>query len=119
MRTEPPHRLIRFRAVLLAIALLALAIGFVVLAAWKYEPPMPVWAKAVFAATTIAFVWFNGAFWWLELHYPHIESAAGKYVSRVERGSPFMQNYFWLLAAAYGATALLGTVSVLRLAAGG
>ena len=119
MRTEPPHPLIRFRGVLLAVALLALAIGSALLLAWKYDPPMPTYAKVAFAATAITFMWLNGAFWWFELWYPHIEAATGTYVSRIEQGSKWGHIYFGFFSAAYGIGAIDGTVTVLRLTTGG
>jgi hypothetical protein len=119
MRSEPPHRLIRFRGLLLVVALVAWVIFAAVLLAWKYDPPMPQYANALWAAAAIAFLWFNGAFWWLELRYPHIEVATGTYVSRTEQSSRFAQTYSSLIFLAYGVGALLGTISVLRLVAGG
>jgi len=119
MRFKPPHRFIRFRGVLLAVAVLALVVATSVLLIWKYDPPLPQYAKTLLALGSIAFLWCNGAFWWLELRYPHVQIAPDTYVSRTEQGSKFGQIYSLFFFGAYGLAALFGTFSLLQGTVGG
>ena len=114
MRNKPPHPLVRFRSVLLGVALAAWAVAFVVLALLEDDPVFPV--AAVFAAAAIVFVWANGAFWWLELRYPHIEASPGQYVSRAEQASGIMRTHSSILFGFYGIVAVLVTINCLRIA---
>ena len=116
MRRHAPHPLVRFRLALLAAAIGAWAVAFAVLALLKGHPSFPV--AVVTAVAAIVFVWANGAFWWLELRYPHIELSPGQYVSRTERASNFMQAYSGVFFGVYGIVAVLVTVACLRIAAG-
>ena len=119
MRTTPPHRFIRYRLLLMAIALSSLAIGAAILATWKYHPPMPLAAKAVFAVAVVMFVWLNGASWWIEVCYPHQEISAGKYASRVEQSSRLMQIYQRLFFFVYAICATFATIAIVRVVSGG
>lgn len=115
MRSKPPHPLVRFRLALLCIALVAWAIGFAVLALRKGDPTFPV--ASVVAAAGLIFIWTNGAFWWLELRYPHIEALPGQYVSRLEQSSGFMRAYSGVFFTLYALVAIYATVTCFQLIA--
>ena len=116
MRSQPPHPLVRFRFVLLGAAIASWAVAFAVLALLKGNPAFPV--AIVVAAAAVVFVWTNGAFWWLEMRYPHIESSPGKYVSRAEQASGIMRAYSGVFFGIYGIVAVLVTITCLRVGAG-
>lgn len=117
MRNNPPPLFVRCRYLLLVSAVIALAVAAAVLFLFKGDASFPTEIVVPFAAVT--FIWTNGAFWWLELRYPHIEQAKGVYVSRVDRGSRcahvYSDFFFWI----YSIAAVLITLGCIRLAAGG
>jgi len=117
MRADPPHPLIRLRLVLLAGALAAWAVAFVVLTYFRDSEAIPV--TPLVAGSAIAFAWLNGAFWWLELCYPHVKVAPGKYASRAEQSTGAVPGHFKVFFLAYGVVAVLVTVTCLRLVANG
>jgi hypothetical protein len=88
----------------------------VVLSLFKGSPSFPV--APVFAASAIVFVWTNGAYFWLELRYPHIKLSTGQYVSRTEQASWFMRTYLGVVFVFYGFGAVLATIACLRIAVG-
>jgi len=116
MRSEPPHPLIRFRFVLLGVAIAAWAVCFAVLSLFKGSPSFPV--APVVGASGIVFVWTNIAYFWLELRYPHIKLSTGQYVSRAEQASRFMRTYSSVFFVFCGLIAVLITIACLRVAVG-
>ncbi len=109
----------RYRGILLAIAILGWVFAVAVLFALDGQPSTPSFAKVLFALCGIAFLWGNGAFWWLELRYPHVQIGPSEYVSRTEQGSKLSQWYSSLFFGAYGLGTLFGTLALLRTAIAG
>jgi hypothetical protein len=117
MRPVPPHSLIRHRLLLLVGAIAAWAIATVLLVFFKSSHTVP--TVQLVAGAAMAFVWLNGAFWWLELRYPHMEVAPGSYASRAEQSTGFIRAYSGMIFVAYGLGAVLVTATCLRLVAYG
>ncbi|WP_181179541.1 hypothetical protein [Methylibium rhizosphaerae] len=115
MRSTAPHPLIRYRWTVLVLALLAFAFAAVILVLYKGVAGFPL--AATVAPAAIAFVWLNGAFWWLELRYPHIEVAPGQFSSRHEQASQAGQAFTTTFFVGYGLAALLITLACLNVAA--
>src|ERR1044071_4274671 len=76
MRSVAPHPLVRFRMVLLILALAAFVVAACTLGFFKGSATFPV--APVVAAAAICFVWLNGAYWWLELRYPQHRAGTGQ-----------------------------------------
>jgi len=115
MRLRPPPPAFRFRWIL-ALTLCSWAVGFFFLSTLKGDPTFP-WNQVAIAAALI-FVWANGAFWWLELRFPHIEVVPGKFESRSDLGSDFMRAYSRVFFWGYWVVALMVTIACIRVGAG-
>lgn len=98
MRTAPPHRLIRYRHLLLVASLVSWIVAGVTLLQFKGSQTFPV--GVVVGVAGLVFIWANGAYWWVLLRYPYIGLGEGKYASRDEwKGKShavFLAGYFVL-----------------------
>jgi hypothetical protein len=116
MQTDSPSQLVRSRYFFLAGALIALAIGALVLALFKGSSTFP--TASVFSVAAIAFVWGNFVFWWLELRSPHIE-ANGAYSSRYDLASKSARVQSNLFFGAFSVGAVLVTLACINVAVSG
>ena len=116
MQKASPSQLVRSRYFFLAGALIALAIGALVLALFKGSSTFP--TAPVFSVAGIAFVWGNFAFWWLELRSPHIETNGG-YASRYDIASKSARVQSNLFFGAFSIGAVFITLACINVAVGG
>lgn len=113
MRNEAPHPWVRHRKWLLVLAIAAWVVAFVVLLLFKGSSVFP--TSKVVGVSAIVFAWSNGAFWWVELRYPHIEVGPNRYESRADRASDFMYEYLRVFFLFYWLFATGATVAAVRL----
>ena len=113
MRTVPPHRLVRYRHVLLALALAAWAVAGFVLLQFKGSSSIPV--ATIVALAALVFVWANGAFWWVMFRYPYIEMAKNQFANRDE----WTGESHALLLGGYFLLAIFASVASVNVAVNG
>ncbi len=96
MRATRPNSLVRFRHLLLGLALFAWVVAGFVLAYLRDSHVFPV--ATVVSISALIFIWANGAYWWVIFRYPYIELNSGQFTSRDEwRGENheiFLRGYF-------------------------
>lgn len=116
MQTSAPSQLAKSRYCFLAVAVIAIALGALVLAVYKGSPTFP--TAPVLSSAALAFVWGNFIFWWLELRSPHIE-ANGSYASRYELASKSARIQSNLFFGVFLIGAVVVTLACINVAVGG